>query len=664
MAKKWTGYAAAALTASLTLGGLGTTYGATLTLAGFGSDVVVEKKTDPSVKQKDPQVAAPDGQASAQEASAQAAGNAEGQPAGEKAEGQAAAEAAKAPDAASQDATADASGSAQEEAAAVADSSSGTTNETGGAVDGAASTEGGAADAADEAVSTADGSADSTGASAAEAEAPAEEAAPEIDRSMVDTTGFAKADDYVNVRASGDTEGEVVGTLRMNDSVYIEDVDENGWYKIRSGNVEGYVAGYLIATGEEAQAVADSTAYTYAEVGAETLNVRSDASSDAEVVDMVGQSANLEVVEDLGDWVKVVTDDGIYGYVSADYVNTQTVYPTGETVQEQSEREEQEYLEALAQQEAEYAAYLAEQEAAEQAAYAEGYTDASYTDQAAADAGYTDASTTDTGYTDASYTDTGYTDATYTDTGYTDATYTDTGYTDAAYTDISYTDASYTDTAAQASASSGDVDALYQAYLTAQEAANHPTDEADAIAKANAAIDAYNAYLAACGASETVASVEAAAPAETATDTSTEYVQEESSWSETPQTEAAASASSNSDLGAQIANYATQFVGNPYVYGGSSLTGGADCSGFTMAVFSNFGIGLPHNAAAQSGCGTPVSLSDLQPGDLLFYDNGGGIGHVSIYIGGGSVVHASNPETGIKISSYNYRNPVAAVRCF
>ena len=94
----------------------------------------------------------------------------------------------------------------------------------------------------------------------------------------------------------------------------------------------------------------------------------------------------------------------------------------------------------------------------------------------------------------------------------------------------------------------------------------------------------------------------------------------------------------------------------------TSLTGGADCSGFTMAVYANFGIGLPHNAAAQSGCGTRVSLSDLQPGDLLFYDNGGGIGHVTMYIGDGQVVHASSPETGIKISPYNYRSPVCAVR--
>ena len=453
---------------------------------------------------------------------------------------------------------------------------------------------------------------------------------PPVDRSMVDTTGFAKTDDYVNVRASGDTEGEVVGTLRTNDSVYIEDVDENGWYKVRSGNVEGYVAGYLIATGEEAEQVAQDTAYTYAMVGAESLNVRADASEDSEVVDMVGQDTDLEVVEDLGDWVKVVTNDGVYGYVAADYVSTQTVYPTGETIQEQSEREEQEYLEAVAQQEAEYAAYLAQQEAE----YAE------YLAQQEA-AGYTDTATAETGYTDTSA-----------ETGYTDTAAAETYSTDAAV-----------------SASSSDVNALYQAYLEAQDAAMTATDEEDAITKANAAIDAYNAYLAACGSAETVASVEAAPAAAdtsaantTVEDTTyTEPAAEETYQEETVQEEAPAE-SSGSSTGAAVASYATQFVGNPYVYGGASLTGGADCSGFTMAVYANFGVSLPHNAAAQSGCGTPVSLSDLQPGDLLFYDNGGGIGHVALYIGGGSVVHASNPETGIKISAYNYRNPVAAVR--
>ena len=119
---------------------------------------------------------------------------------------------------------------------------------------------------------------------------------------------------------------------------------------------------------------------------------------------------------------------------------------------------------------------------------------------------------------------------------------------------------------------------------------------------------------------------------------------------------------STSGLGSQIASYALQFVGNPYRYGGTSLTNGADCSGFTQSVYAHFGYGLSRTAASQSGNGTSVSLSNLQPGDLLFYNNGGGIGHVALYIGNGMVVHASNRKDGIKTSVYNYRTPCKAVR--
>lgn len=111
-----------------------------------------------------------------------------------------------------------------------------------------------------------------------------------------------------------------------------------------------------------------------------------------------------------------------------------------------------------------------------------------------------------------------------------------------------------------------------------------------------------------------------------------------------------------------IASYATKFVGNPYVWGGSSLTNGADCSGFTMAVYAQFGYSLPHSSGAQAGCGRSVSFSNLQPGDLIFYRNGGSIGHVAMYIGGGRVVHASNKKDGIKISNYRYRTPACARR--
>ena len=117
-----------------------------------------------------------------------------------------------------------------------------------------------------------------------------------------------------------------------------------------------------------------------------------------------------------------------------------------------------------------------------------------------------------------------------------------------------------------------------------------------------------------------------------------------------------------SDVRVDLVEYAKQFLGNPYVWGGTSLTKGADCSGFVLSVFKKFGVTLPHYSVAQSKMGTKISASELLPGDLVFYSNNGTINHVAIYIGGGQVIHASNPKTGIKISKYNYRTPAKCVR--
>ena len=108
-----------------------------------------------------------------------------------------------------------------------------------------------------------------------------------------------------------------------------------------------------------------------------------------------------------------------------------------------------------------------------------------------------------------------------------------------------------------------------------------------------------------------------------------------------------------SGSGSAVASYALQFVGNPYVWGGSSLTGGADCSGFVMAVYAHFGVSLPHSSSSQAGYGTSVSLSNAQPGDLVFYGKGG-ISHVAIYIGGGRVVHAKGKQYGITTDAVGY----------
>ena len=120
------------------------------------------------------------------------------------------------------------------------------------------------------------------------------------------------------------------------------------------------------------------------------------------------------------------------------------------------------------------------------------------------------------------------------------------------------------------------------------------------------------------------------------------------------------SSGGGSELGKSVADFACQFVGNPYVYGGSSLTNGTDCSGFVMSVYKNFGVSLPHSSAADRSVGSSVDgLANAQPGDIVCYS-----GHVGIYVGNGQIVHASTAKTGIIISNASYRSVLSVRRIF
>ena len=461
--------------------------------------------------------------------------------------------------------------------------------------------------------------------------------AEETDRSMTGELAFAQCEEYINIRKEPDENSEIVAKIYNDNAATI--ISRTGdWYQVTSGNAFGYVKADYLVTGDEASAIAEKVQYHIARVHPEELYIRSEKSEDSTAVGSVHQADELDAVSyDNGAWIRVVAEDGTEGYINAYYADYLTCYPVAETLEEEQDRlkNQSDSSEAASEGSGQGAIYGVEK-AAE---YTEpvSYDNGSSSDMgsaAEADGSQDNGSDTsedtswdnssdisdDTTWSDTS--DSGSVDSTGSGDSYTGSD-SSTSETDGTYSDPdnSYTEPSVPET-----------DASYTEPETNAPETDAPYTE----------------------------------PETSAPETDAPYTEPETSAPETdaPETEAPApeDTSSSSDLGQQIASYAVQFVGNPYAYGGTSLTNGADCSGFVQSVFANFGIGLSRTAASQAGGGTSVSLDSLQAGDLLFYSSSGSIDHVALYIGGGQIVHAANSASGIIISNAYYSTPVAARR--
>ena len=501
--------------------------------------------------------------------------------------------------------------------------------------------------------------------------------AAETDTSMTGELAFAQCEEYINIRQEPDENSEIVAKIYNDNAATI--ISRTGdWYQVTSGNAFGYVKADYLVTGDEASAIAEKVQYHIARIHPEELYIRSEKSEESTAVGSVHQADEVDAVSyDNGAWIQIVADDGTKGYINAYYADYLTCYPVAETLEEEQDRLRNQadtsetgegsgrgaiYGVEKAAEYTEPVSYDSES-SSDTGSVADGSGNDGYTESSDSyDSGYSEENT-DTSTADGSQdysTDTSgdeswdnssdaSDDTTWSDTsdsGSADSTGSGDSYTESdnstAETDGSYSepDNSYIEPEAP------ETDASYSEPETSAPETDAPYTEPETSAP------------------ETDAPY--SEPETSAPETDAPYTEPETSAPETeaPETEAPATeeSSSSSDLGQQIASYAVQFVGNPYIYGGTSLTNGADCSGFVQSVFANFGIGLSRTAASQASGGTSVSLDSLQAGDLLFYSSSGSIDHVALYIGGGQIVHAANSASGIIISNAYYSTPVAARR--
>ena len=470
-------------------------------------------------------------------------------------------------------------------------------------------------------------------------------------QSIVDSyanLGIAEVSGYLNVRKTPESFGEVVGKLPKGGACEILDTSTEGWYKISSGGVTGYVSSQYVYTGDEAKKLAAENVAERAVIDADKLNVRSEPKADADVVDQVFKNERYDIKSQQDGWIQISDR-----YISADYVTVK--YALDEAIKQDMRQTVLSLYDNLGV--SNVSNYLNVRDNPDE-------TKGKIIAKLPSNAGCDILDTSTAGWLKIrSGNITGYVKSEYILTGQQAK---DKALQVAKLMAISNTDGVNVRTEPNTNSSIYTQISNSERFLVA--------DQQDGWVKIE--IDDQDAYLSSdyvdvkYGLEEAIKYtpvVEVADTSNSKSNTKNSTGKSSSSSKSSGKKSSANDGAAGSKSGsvsskrAQIANYAVQFVGNRYVYGGTSLTNGTDCSGFTMSVMAKFGVSLPHNSGSQAGSGKSITSSQMRPGDLVFYSGSGGINHVALYIGNGQVCHASNAKSGIKISTWNYRTPAKIV---
>lgn len=460
--------------------------------------------------------------------------------------------------------------------------------------------------------------------------------------------GIVQVSGYLNIRDSASKDAKVIGKLLGGSACEILDESTEGWYQISSGGLTGFISSEFVLRGEEAKEKAYELVDKMAVVNTNKLNVRNDANPDAQIVEQIVKNERYTIKGEQDGWIQISS-----GYISSDYVDVRYALNEGRKLDLRTMVLNMYDNLGISN----VSNYLNIREEPKE----DGKIVGKMTSKSAGE--ILEATEDGEWYKIKSGPVTGYVKSKYILTG--DAAKAE-ALNVAELMAIVSTDKLNARTEPSAEAPIWTQISNSERYIVLKQLDGWVEIE----------LDSTSAYVATDFVDVRYALNEAIKF------TPIEEVKEEPSTnkgnSNKGSTNKGSSNKGSSNKGGgvgntpgtaagsskrtQIVNYAEQFLGNPYVWGGTSLTNGADCSGFTMAVMGHFGISLPHHSGSQAGAGKSISSSEMRPGDLLFYTNSGGtINHVSMYIGNGQVIHASNARDGIKISTWNYRTPAKIV---